>query len=192
MPFEFKPLKIPGLVLIEPRVFPDERGFLLEWFKKSDFEAHRVPGVFPQDLHSHSKKAVLRGMHYQIHPSAQGKLVRVVKGKVFDVAVDIREGSPTFGEWEGVLLSEENFRMLFVPVGFAHGFCVLSDEAEFVYKVTDEFAPDCDRGILWNDPAIGIDWPISDPILSDKDARLPLLVDADRNFGFERRSDPID
>jgi dTDP-4-dehydrorhamnose 3,5-epimerase len=185
MPFEFEHLRIPGLVSISPRVFPDSRGFLLEWFKKSDFEAHGVPGVYPQDLHSHSTKGVLRGMHYQIHPSAQGKMVRVVKGEVYDVAVDIREGSPTFGEWEGIVLSEKNFRMLYVPVGFAHGFCVLSEEAEFVYKVTHEFDPDCDAGFVWNDPEVGIEWPMANPVLSDKDAELPPLADADRNFEFE-------
>ena len=111
-------------------------------------------------------------------------MVRVVKGEVYDVAVDIREGSPTFGEWEGIVLSEENFRMLYVPVGFAHGFCVLSEEAEFVYKVTHEFDPDCDAGFVWNDPEVGIEWPMANPVLSDKDAELPPLADADRNFEF--------
>ena len=186
MPFRFQRLGIPGLILVEPRVFEDSRGFLMESYRKSDFEANGIAAEFVQDIHSHSVKGVLRGMHYQLHPKAQAKLVRVVKGEVFDVAVDIRRNAPTFGKWEGVVLSEENFRMFYVPEGFAHGFCVLSDEAEFVYKVTAEFAPDLDRGILWNDPAIGIDWPVSDPILSGKDLELPTLADAENNFVYDR------
>ena len=185
MPFRFQRLRIPELILVEPRVFKDSRGFLMESYKKSDFAANGISAEFVQDIHSHSVSGVLRGLHYQLHPKAQAKLVRVVKGEVFDVAVDIRGNAPTFGQWEGVVLSEENFRMFFIPEGFAHGFCVLSDEAEFAYKVTAEFAPDLDRGIVWDDPAIAIDWPVADPILSRKDLELPLLADAERNFIYE-------
>ncbi len=185
MPFRFQRLKIPDLILVEPEVFEDNRGFLMEAYKKSDFEANGIPAEFVQDIHSHSVQDVLRGLHYQKHPRAQGKLARVVKGEVFDVAVDIRKNSPTYGRWEGVALSDRNFRMLYVPVGFAHGYCVLSQEAEFVYKVTEEYAPECDRGIVWNDPDIGIEWPTVEPILSEKDAQLPPLRDADHNFVFE-------
>lgn len=185
MPFRFQRLGIPGLILIEPRVFEDSRGFLMESYKKSDFEVNGIAAEFVQDIHSHSVRGVLRGMHYQMHPAAQAKLVRVVKGEVFDVAVDIRRNAPTYGKWEGVVLSDGNYRMFYVPEGFAHGFCVLSDEAEFVYKVTAEFAPDLDRGILWNDPAVGIDWPVSDPILSEKDLELPTLADAENNFVYD-------
>ncbi len=185
MPFRFEGLKIPGLILVEPRVFEDNRGFLMESYRKSDFEANGISVGFVQDIHSHSVGDVLRGLHYQLHPRAQAKLVRVVKGEVFDVAVDIRKNAPTFGQWEGVVLSEANHRMFYVPEGFAHGFCVLSDEAEFVYKVTAEFAPDLDRGIVWDDPAIGIDWPVSNPILSGKDLELPLLTDAENNFVYD-------
>ena len=185
MPFRFQRLGIPGLVLVEPRVFEDSRGFLMESYKRSDFEADGIFAEFVQDIHSHSVRGVLRGMHYQLRPAAQAKLVRVVKGEVFDAAVDIRRNAPTFGQWEGVVLSDENHRMFYVPEGFAHGFCVLSEEAEFVYKVTAEFAPDLDRGILWNDPAVGIDWPVSDPVLSAKDLALPLLADAENNFVYD-------
>ena len=185
MPFRFQGLRIPELILVEPRVFEDNRGFLMESYKRSDFEANGISAEFVQDIHSHSVRGVLRGLHYQLHPKAQAKLVRVVKGEVFDVAVDIRRNAPTFGQWEGVVLSEENFRMFFIPEGFAHGFCVLSDEAEFVYKVTAEFAPDLDRGIVWDDPAIAIDWPVSNPVLSRKDLELPLLADAERNFIYD-------
>ena len=185
MPFRFERLKrIPDLILVEPEVFEDHRGFLMEAYKRSDFEANGIPAEFVQDIHSHSVRDVLRGLHYQKHPKAQGKLARVVRGEVFDVAVDLRKDSPTCGRWEGVVLSDQNFRMLYIPVGFAHGYCVLSEEAEFVYKVTEEYAPECDRGILWNDPDIGIAWPAGKPILSEKDARLPLLRDADHNFVF--------
>ncbi len=185
MPFRFQRLRIPELILVEPRVFKDSRGFLMESYKRSDFEANGISAEFVQDIHSHSVRGVLRGLHYQLHPKAQAKLVRVVNGEVFDVAVDIRRNAPTFGQWEGVVLSEENFRMFFIPEGFAHGFCVLSDEAEFAYKVTAEFAPDLDRGIVWDDPAIAIDWPVADPILSGKDLELPLLADAERNFIYD-------
>ena len=154
----------------------------METFKRSAFAAHGISENFVQDNHSHSAHRVLRGLHYQKPPKAQGKLVMVLRGEILDVAVDIRHGSPTFRKWIGCILSSSNFHMLYISVGFAHGFCVLSDEADVIYKVTDEYAPECERGIVWNDPDLGIRWPVAQPIVSPKDARLPLLRDADRDF----------
>jgi len=184
MPFQFHRLEIPDVILIEARHFADDRGLFLETYKRSEFEANGIPDTFVQDNHSRSAHGVLRGLHYQIHPAAQGKLVRVLRGEVFDVAVDIRQGSPTFGQWVGMRLSGEQFRMLYVPVGFAHGFCVLSEQADFGYKVTAEYAKAQERGIVWNDPEIGIEWPLSQPMLSPRDAELPLLKHADMNFVY--------
>ena len=135
-----------------------------------------------QDNLSRSRQGFLRGLHYQKHPKAQGKLLTVLRGEIFDVAADIRKGSPTYGQWVGLTLSADNFRMLYIPVGFAHGFCVLSDEAVLSYKATEEYAPDLERGIVWNDPDIGIHWPVANPVLSAKDAQLPQLREADNNF----------
>lgn len=165
------PLAIPDVLLIEPRVFEDERGFFFESFNHKRFEdAFGQPVEFVQDNHSRSAKNVLRGLHFQVQ-QPQGKLVRVVHGEVFDVAVDIRKGSATFGHWVGEILSAENKQQLWVPVGFAHGFVVTSDHAELLYKTTDYYAPDFERCIKWNDPDIGIDWPIQgNPLLSGKDA----------------------
>ena len=186
MPFQFKRLQIPDVVLVDPRVFPDRRGFFMETYKRSDFEANGIPDQFVQDNYSHSAKGTLRGLHYQKLPQAQGKLVMVIHGEIFDVAVDIRQGSPTFGRWVGETLSSTNHRMLWVPPGFAHGFCVLSDEADVVYKVTGgEYAPDLERGIIWNDPEIAIRWPVDRPFLSEKDAVLPPLKEADHSFVHE-------
>jgi len=179
MPFRFQRLDIPDVVLIEPTIFEDERGFFMESYKYSEFANFGIKEKFVQDNHSKSIKGVLRGLHYQKHPKAQAKLVRVIRGKIFDVAVDIRRNSPTYGKWVGIVLSEENKKMLYIPVGFAHGFCVLSDEAEVLYKTTEEYAPEYDRGIIWNDPDIDIKWPIDNPILSSKDAALPRLKDAE-------------
>lgn len=171
-------LAIPDVVLIEPKVFGDARGFFFESFNLNAFEAATgLRPEFVQDNHSLSARGVLRGLHYQLAPKAQGKLVRVVRGEVFDVAVDIRRDSPTFGHWVGAHLSAENKRQLWVPPGFAHGFLTLSEQAEFLYKTTDYYAPSHERAILWNDPAIAIDWPLADltPVLSGKDmAALPL------------------
>ncbi|MCK4450686.1 MAG: dTDP-4-dehydrorhamnose 3,5-epimerase [Anaerolineae bacterium] len=185
MPFRFQKLNIPDVILIEPRILKDQRGFFMETYKRSEFAANGIPGEFVQSNYSHSTRGTLRGLHYQKHPKAQGKLVMALRGAVFDVAADIREGSPTYGQWVSTVLSDKNFRMLYIPVGFAHGFCVLSEEAGFVYQVTAEYAPELDRGILWNDPAIGIQWPISEPMLSSKDARLPLLQEADIDFVYK-------
>jgi dTDP-4-dehydrorhamnose 3,5-epimerase len=184
MPFQFHRLEIPDIILIEARHFADDRGLFLETYKRSEFEANGIPDLFVQDNHSRSAHGVLRGLHYQIHPAAQGKLVRVVRGEVFDVAVDIRQGSPTFGQWVGMRLSGDQFRMLYIPAGFAHGFCVLSEQADLCYKVTAEYAKAQERGIVWNDPEIGIEWPLSQPVLSPKDAELPLLKHADMNFVY--------
>ncbi|RLB10630.1 MAG: dTDP-4-dehydrorhamnose 3,5-epimerase [Deltaproteobacteria bacterium] len=185
MPFSFKKLRIPELILIEPKVFTDKRGFFLESYKYSDFKKMGIEAHFLQDNHSYSKKGVIRGLHYQNPPKAQGKLVRVIAGEVFDVAVDIRKGSPTYGKWEAVILSADNKRMLYIPAGFAHGFCVLSESAEVLYKSTDEYAPEYEAGIVWNDPDINIDWPIKDPILSEKDLSLPVLKNADNRFVYD-------
>ena len=175
------PTAIPDVLIIEPKVFGDARGFFYESFNQKAFnEATGTDYQFVQDNHSRSTKGVLRGLHYQVQ-NAQGKLVRVARGRVFDVAVDVRKGSPTFGQWAGVELSEENNRQLWIPPGFAHGFLVTSDSADFLYKTTDYYAPEHERSIAWNDPAIGIDWPlaahgIEAPVLSEKDrAALPLV-----------------
>jgi len=177
---EVTPTKIPDVLMIEPTVFGDDRGFFYESFNKKSFEeATGVTGDFVQDNHSKSSKGVLRGLHYQIK-QPQGKLVRVVSGEVLDVAVDIRKSSDTFGQWEGVILSAENKRQLWVPEGFAHGFVVLSESAEFLYKTTDYYAPEYERCIRWNDVQLSIDWQYSgDPLVSDKDAQGVLFKDAD-------------
>ena len=166
------PLRIPDVLLLEPRVFGDDRGFFFESFNQRDFEAAiGKPVCFVQSNHSRSARNVLRGLHYQIR-QPQGKLVRVVSGEVFDVAVDMRRSSPTFGQWAGEILSAENKKQLWIPPGFAHGFVVLSDAAEFLYSVTDYWAPEHERCIIWNDAALNIDWPIAiAPVLSGKDAR---------------------
>lgn len=167
------PLAIPDVVLIEPKVFGDDRGFFYESYNRQAFkEATGLDVDFVQDNHSRSVGSVLRGLHYQLPPKAQGKLVRAVAGEVFDVAVDIRKESPTFGKWVGEVLSAENKKQLWIPPGFAHGFLVLSEIAEFLYKTTDYYAPEYERCIRWNDPAIAIDWPLSgEPTLSGKDAK---------------------
>ena len=186
MPFRFQRLDIPDIVLIEPKAFGDQRGFFMETYKRSEFAANGIPCEFVQDNYSHSIQGVLRGLHYQRPPAAQGKLVMALAGEVFDVAVDIRTGSPTYGQWVSAVLSSENLQMLYIPVGFAHGFCALSDEASFVYKVTAEYNSELDSGILWNDPVIGIKWPVPKPKLSPKDARLPPLREAGADFVYHK------
>ncbi len=169
--FQFTPLSIEGLILIEPKVFGDSRGYFMETYNYEDFKNAGITDDFVQDNQSASRRGVLRGLHYQIN-YPQAKLVRVIKGEVFDVAVDIRKGSPTFGKWHGELLSAENKKQFFVPKGFAHGFLVLSEEAEFVYKCSDFYHPEDQDGIYYKDPSIGIDWPIEEGmeiILSEKD-----------------------
>ena len=170
MPFEFEPQKIKDVILVKPKVFGDNRGFFMETYKKSDFSANGIDVEFNQDNHSKSTKGVLRGLHFQKAPHAQAKLVRCSKGRIYDVAVDIRKGSSTFGKYVKVELSEENKRMLFIPAGFAHGFVALSDEVELLYKASGEYCPEADCGIIWNDSDINIDWNIDfEPILSEKD-----------------------
>jgi dTDP-4-dehydrorhamnose 3,5-epimerase len=177
MPFTFINLEIEGLVLVEPRVFPDERGFFLESYKESEFVKAGLPHRFVQDNHSLSNKNVIRGLHFQYEPRAQGKLVRVVGGLVWDVAVDLRAGSPTYKKWLGIELSAANNKMLYIPPGFAHGFAAITDDVHLLYKCTEEYDPKLDAGIRWDDPEIGIEWPVRKPIVSDKDRVLPLLKD---------------
>lgn len=175
--FKFTETGIQGLMIIEPRVFGDNRGYFMETYNYNQFKEAGMDMVFVQDNQSKSKKGVLRGLHFQAtYP--QGKLVRVLSGEVFDVGVDLRKGSPTFGKWHGVILSGENRKQFYVPEGFAHGFLVLSDEAEFAYKCTDFYHPEDEVGIIWNDPTIGIEWPLEDLgdiILSEKDKNLGLM-----------------
>ncbi|MCH8055228.1 MAG: dTDP-4-dehydrorhamnose 3,5-epimerase, partial [Deltaproteobacteria bacterium] len=182
MPFRFKRLEIPGLILIETRVFDDDRGFFLESYKSSDFHASGIMDKFVQDNFSHSTRDTLRGLHYQNHPWAQAKIIRAIRGEIFDVAVDIRKGSPTYGRWVSVILSDKNHRMLYVPMGFAHGFYVVSDEADIDYKTSAEYSPEAEGGILWSDPELNIIWPTRSPTVSPKDALLPLLRETDHNF----------
>lgn len=187
MPFEFSPMpELPEVVLVKPRVFHDPRGWFSETYKASDFAAAGIPTGFRQDNHSRSVgRGAVRGLHYQKSPMAQGKLVRCVRGEALDVAVDIRKGSPTYGRHVAAVLSAENHHMLWVPVGFAHGFCTLTEEVDILYKCTEEYSRDHDRSILWNDPALAIPWPLKDPVLSEKDARAPRLAEADNDFVFE-------
>ncbi len=184
MPFTIKPCAIEGLFEIEPKVFGDERGYFLETWSERDFGAAGIDARFVQDNQSKSRKGTLRGLHFQ-RKYPQGKLVRAISGEVFDVAVDLRQGSPTYGKWQGVILSGERHNQFFVPPGFAHGFLVLSEEAVFAYKCTDFYHPEDEGGIRWDDPEIGIDWPrgIEKPVLSAKDSLLPLLADCRFDFG---------
>ena len=174
------PLSIPEVLLFEPTVFSDDRGFFFESFNQDLFEeATGLSPNFVQDNHSQSTKGVLRGLHYQLPPKAQGKLIRVIQGEVFDVAVDIRKESPTFGNWISEILSAKNKKQLWIPEGFAHGFLTLSDTAELIYKTTNYYAPNLDRSICWNDSDIGIDWPNTEPTLSNKDIDGAALLDAE-------------
>ena len=179
MPFQMRTTPIDGLLVIEPKVFADERGFFMESFKASDFAAFGITQNFVQDNHSKSRKGVIRGLHFQRAPYAQGKLVRVTRGRAWDVAVDLRKGSPTFGTWCAVELSADNHLLFWIPEGFAHGFLALEDDTELLYKCTAEYNPTSDGGVRWNDPDIAVAWPqigVS-PLLSSKDAVLPLLKD---------------
>jgi dTDP-4-dehydrorhamnose 3,5-epimerase len=173
----FLPTSLPGVLLIEPEVFGDDRGFFMETYRLDAFRAAGISASFVQDNHSRSARGVLRGLHYQ-EPNAQGKLVRCTRGAIFDVAVDIRRGSPTFSKWFGIELSDANKLMLWIPPGFAHGFCAMEDGSDLVYKCTTLYDQPSDRAILWNDPEIGIEWPIGEPVLSGKDAKAPRLAEA--------------
>lgn len=176
MPLSFIETGLPGVIIIEPAVFTDSRGFFLETYHYNKYSEIGLDSRFVQDNHSHSVKGTLRGLHYQLkHP--QGKLLYVIKGEIFDVAVDIRKGSPHFGKWVSVILSNENKKQFYVPPGFAHGFCVLSEEADVIYKCTDLYAPGDEYGVIWNDSEIGIDWPVKKPVLSDKDCNYNMLKD---------------
>ena len=186
MPFTFTKLDIPEVILAESLTFPDERGFFMEIFKESVFRTNGIKTKFVQDNYSHSIKGVLRGLHYQKNPKTQAKLVMAIRGEIFDVAVDVRKGSPTYGKWVGEVLSEQNHRLLYAPEGFAHGFVVLSNEADVVYKVNSEYSPEHERGVIWNDPALNIKWPTNEPIVIKKDLELPTLQNADNNFVYEK------
>jgi len=175
MSFEFRKLGIPDVILIKPKLFEDERGFFMETYKKSEFEKAGIRGEFVQDNYSKSKYGVLRGLHFQREPYAQAKIVRCIRGVIYDVAVDLRRGSPTFGKYIGIILSELNRYMLYIPKGFAHGFVVLSKVAEVLYKADNVYAPDYEGGLIWNDPDVGIKWPVDEPILSEKDKKWPTL-----------------
>ena len=175
MPFTAELTNIPGVLIVVPAIVADDRGFFMETYKESSFRALGIDVPFVQENHSRSVRHTLRGLHYQREPAAQGKLVRAVAGAIFDVAVDLREGSPTRHRWVGVELSAADHRSLYVPPGCAHGFCVLSPEAEVVYLTTREYAPEHEGGILWSDPSLAIAWPTSEPLLSPRDQRWPLL-----------------
>lgn len=181
MPYKVTPTAIADVLILEPNVFGDARGFFFESYNENDFnQAIGLDVKFVQDNHSRSAKGVLRGLHYQLPPHAQGKLVRCVRGAVFDVAVDIRKSSPTFGRWVGVELSESNCRQCWIPPGFAHGFLTLTETADFMYKATSYYAPQCERSIAWNDLQVGIEWPnVGDIALSAKDLAAPVLSDAE-------------
>jgi dTDP-4-dehydrorhamnose 3,5-epimerase len=176
---------LPGLVVLEPVVWSDNRGYFYESYNARVLEGLGLTFRSAQDNQSLSVDAgTLRGLHYQIAPRAQAKLVRVLSGALLDVTVDIRRGSPTYGRWAGVILSEANKRQLFVPAGFAHGVCTMEPNTQILYKVDDYYAPECDRGILWNDPELAITWPVTNPTLSERDTKLPLLRDAEHDFRF--------
>ena len=179
MPFTFKTMEIPGVILVQPQVFGDSRGFFAETYQEEAFHAVGITARFVQDNHSFSSRGVLRGMHYQCAPHAQGKLVRVAAGRIWDAAVDVRRGSTTYGRWVGAELSGENHRALWIPPGFAHGFVVLSETVHFLYKCTAPYAPQSERGFRWDDPAVGIDWPLRDVRLSPRDAALPPFAETE-------------
>jgi dTDP-4-dehydrorhamnose 3,5-epimerase len=175
MPFLFEPTALPGVVIIEPKVLVDPRGFFMETYKRSEFAAAGIDVDFVQENQSKSVAGTLRGLHLQREPKAQAKLVRVLEGEIFDVAADIRPGSPTYGVWVGVHLSSDNRRSVFVPAGLAHGFCVVSSEAQVIYKTTDEYAPELEWGVRWDDPLLAIPWPCAEPLLSERDKQWPYL-----------------
>jgi dTDP-4-dehydrorhamnose 3,5-epimerase len=188
MAFRFTRSDIPEVVLIEPPVFPDARGFFMETYKQSEFVSAGINEIFVQCNQSKSSKGILRGLHYQKGPKGQAKLIRALSGEIYDVVVDLRRGGPSYGRSIAMMLSAENKRMLYVPVGFAHGFCVTSVEAEILYMTTEEYAPREETGVLWSDPDLKIDWPVTKPILSPRDRAWPHLRDADNNFVYTERS----
>ena len=182
MSFAFEPLEIPDVVLVRPARRGDERGFFQESYRASAFAEVGIDAAFVQDNFARSTRGVLRGLHYQLPPAAQGKLIWVVSGRIFDVAVDLRVGAPTYGRWVGRTLDAETGELLWIPEGFAHGYVALSDVSEVAYKVTAEYAPELDRGVAWDDPEIGVEWPLTDPIVSPKDRAQPTLALAENPF----------
>lgn len=183
---KFTKTNLDGVIIVDPAVHGDHRGWFMETYNETDFKSSGINLNFVQDNQSFSAaKGTLRGLHYQLNPKAQTKLVRCTRGSIYDVAVDIRKGSPTFGEWFGIELTSENKKQLLIPKGFAHGFMTLTEDVEVQYKVDEFYAPECDRGIIWNDPQISVEWPMDvQPILSAKDEKAPLLKDADINFSY--------
>jgi dTDP-4-dehydrorhamnose 3,5-epimerase len=183
MEFVFEPLAIPDVLIITHGIIRDPRGFFAETFREEPSQKAGIPR-FVQDNHARSAGKVLRGLHYQLRPAAIGKLVRCLRGRIFDVAVDIRRGSPTYGKWVGMELGDDDGRMIYVPEGFAHAYCALTAECEVFYKTTGYYSPRHERSIRWNDPILGIQWPVTDPVLSDKDGKAPLLSEAENNFEY--------
>lgn len=183
MSFSFQRLSIPDVILVIPKVFSDDRGFFIETYKFSNFADFGIKTQFVQDNHSFSAvSGIVRGLHFQKKPKAQAKLVKVMAGRIFDVAVDIRRNSPTYGKWVSAILSAENKSMLYIPEGFAHGFCVIEENTEVIYKCSQEYCPEYDRGVIWNDETIGIEWPVQKAVLSERDTKWPCLEKTDSNF----------
>jgi dTDP-4-dehydrorhamnose 3,5-epimerase len=182
--FIFEPMSIPAVILVKPKLMGDSRGFLIDSYRHSVFADNGITDVFVQDNLSHSRQHVLRGLHYQVPPKAHAKLISVPYGKILDIAVDLRRDSPYYSQWVGTELSEENRHQLYIPVGFAHGFLVLSEEATITYKISAEYAPECEAGIRWDDPTIGIEWGIDNPVLSQRDPIQPSLGDAKHPFSY--------
>lgn len=185
MPFEFLKTSLPGVILIRAKAFPDQRGSFAELYQQSAFEGYGIRARFVQDNLSRSVRGALRGLHYQLAPHAQGKLVSVLKGEIYDLVLDLRQGSPTFGDWRGRRLSADAPEMLYIPEGFAHGFQSLREGTVVHYKLTAEYAPDFEAGILWNDPELGIPWPIERPVLNERDRAWPSFGDAEMNFRYQ-------
>jgi len=186
MAFNFKKLNIPEIIHIEPDINGDERGFLVEMYKYPEFKDHGIEKPFVQINHSKSLRGVLRGLHYQKDPMAQGKLITVIEGEIFDVGVDLRKDSPTYGQWTSLKLNAEKKDMLYIPEGFAHGFYVLSETAQLIYYCTQVYSPENERGIIWDDKELDIAWPIENPILSDRDRDLPPLSQVDNSFSYKK------
>lgn len=184
MPFTFKRLNIPGIILIEPKLFQDSRGFFAEIYKQVDFAKEGLAKPIAQINYSKSTKGILRGLHYQKNPMAQAKFVQVIHGRIFDVAVDLRKDSPAYGKWIGETLSSQDLKILYIPEGLAHGFCVLSDEALITYYCTNVYSPDDERGVIWNDPELKIRWPLENPVVNIRDSKFPLFKGADNNFTY--------
>ena len=182
MAFEFEPLSIPDVIAVRPTRHRDARGYFSEVYRSEPFRTAGIDADFVQDNLTRSSRGVLRGLHYQLPPSAQGKLIGVVRGTIFDVAVDLRRGAETFGRWAGRTLDGETGEMLWIPPGFAHGYCILSDQADVLYKVTATYAPELNRGLRWDDATVGVEWPIEDPVLSDADRVQPSFADCDNPF----------